>query len=387
MKSAKTGFHPNKKVRFFIVFLYTALAIFFAYSQQLVDKIYTPSQKSLSLFLFSDVVTEEILKRFQEETGIKVNVKYCDTDAEIWTQLYASGGIGYDIISPTDHMVERMKKDNLLYKIDLDKITNYKNIEPFFNRETGIQRQLSVPFSWSFHGIGYRKSYFIKLGFDKTPDSWKYVFEPYLLLAENSIAKDLTHLTKLLAKYKICMVDEPLDILFIANLYFNATTEDFSQKNLDVLIEKLVAQKSFIRAYTSSNISYYLTRVSHCVLAISAHMKVASKVLEERFSFLIPQEGSVMTSQNLAIPKYSENVELAHQFINYILEDKTQRLLFEESGFLPTNKNALQELYNKDSIATLGIDNLNNFHRINQNLSFEKAYEAMLIIKTKNACS
>ena len=109
----------------------------------------------------------DINKAFEEVTGIKVNYNNYDSNEAMYSKL-KSGAVSYDIIIPSDYMIERLIKENMVQKIDLSKIDNYKNIDDQYkNVFFDPNNEYSVPYTVGMVGLIYNTTMV-----EGTPDSW-----------------------------------------------------------------------------------------------------------------------------------------------------------------------------------------------------------------------
>lgn len=116
------------------------------------------SAEVLNIYNVGDYIDEDLIPKFEKETGIKVVYEKYDTN-EIMYQKIKSGGSKYDLVFPSDYMIEKMIKEDLLQKIDYSNIPNYKNIdEKFKNASYDPKDEYSVPYFWGTFGIMYNKT-------------------------------------------------------------------------------------------------------------------------------------------------------------------------------------------------------------------------------------
>ena len=115
------------------------------------------STKVLNVYNVGDYIDEELITKFEEETGIKVLYETYDTN-EMMYQKVQSGSTNYDLVFPSDYMVEKMRKEDLLQKIDFKNIPNMKYIDKsFLNPIYDESNEYSVPYMWGTFGILYNK--------------------------------------------------------------------------------------------------------------------------------------------------------------------------------------------------------------------------------------
>lgn len=251
-------------------------------------------QVVLNVYNWGDYIDEDIFQQFEEETGIKINYETYATNEEMYTKIN-KGGTQYDIAIPSEYMIEKMIKEDLLEPIDLSKIPNYANIDDQFkNLSFDPNNQYSVPYFWGTVGIIYNTNLI-----DGPIDSWD-------VLWDEQYARQFT------------MVDSQRDSIMVAlkKLGYSMNT-----KNLDELEEAkqaLIEQKPLVLAYVGDN-------VKDMLISEEASMAVvwsgeASAVIQEYdyFEYALPKEGSNMWFDNIVIPKGAKNIDAAHQFIDFL---------------------------------------------------------------------
>lgn len=357
----------------FILF-YTAIIATIIYIPTWVGSLILFKKKEITVFSFSDIIPESLFRKFEKVSGIKVNNKYCDSDAEIWSQLYMGSGEGYDLITPTDYMVQTMKRDHLIKSFNFDSEISRESmsrIDPRFAPQKN-QECFSVPFAWSVHGIGFRKKFFVRRGLF-TPDSWSFIFE----------RPDWIGHKKSLKKYGVCLSDDPLDIVFISNIYLTRDVVDFSKENIDRILNLLIAQKPLVKAYANSNVIYYLMHICPIAIAISGHMKIPLEEHGDTVGFSVPKEGGLMSVQHFAIPKHSKNPDLAIEFINFLLKEENGIEIFNKRGFFPVTNGALLEIQKSDlDIVKEVFVKKRPLKALNANLKLTDAYKILMGVKS-----
>jgi spermidine/putrescine-binding protein len=324
----------NLQRHFFILSFYLTVLAAILYFPLILERFnQKTTSKELYISAFSDVITEELFRKFEEQTGIKVHTKYCDSDSEMWAQLYMNEGNGYDLVTPTDYMAEVMGQHNLISPIDAAKIENYAAIdESFLNSKlTDAEFPKTVPFAWSVHGLGFKKSFFDNKGL-KRPNSFAYVFKPEKIFSKKALAG-------MLKRYRVCIIDDPQELVFISSIFLFGDASFFSPQRLQKIYEMLVQQRKWTLAYTTADVTYYLSHCAPVVLALAAHIKQSLET-SSAYELTIPKEGSLLTVQQFCIPKTAKHRDFAYQFINFILSPECQAAIFDQTGFCPTNPEA-----------------------------------------------
>jgi spermidine/putrescine transport system substrate-binding protein len=234
-----------------------------------------------------------LLKRFEEETGIKVTLDTYDTNESMLAKLQAGGG-GYDVVVPTGPTVQQMVRDGMLLKVDVSSMSNFKNVrKPFDNPEFDPGRAYTAPYMWGTTGFAYDSA---KVPGIKIEDSFKELFEPRKEFAGNiAMLKDM------------------------GEVFVGTDKAGDGQKILD-LLEK---QKPAVKVYNAEGSA---DRMGNAEVAMHqmwngayhrAHKKLATAV------YVYPREGVNLWGDNLAVPKGAKNVENAKLFLNFMMDPKS----------------------------------------------------------------
>lgn len=366
--------------RIYLVLFYSLVLALILYFPLIINKIGNPyHSREIYVSAFSDVVTEDLLRKFEAETGIKVNSKYCDQDPEMWTQLYMNSEHGYDLMTPTDYMIKIMIDDGLLQKIKIEELEDYQNIErQFMHLPCDPKNEFSVPFAWSVHGIGYRDSFFYSKKERYYPDSLAFIFTPEAVFGKKALK------TGEFKNYRMCVVDEPMELTYLASIFLFGEVDNFTPERLELIKKTLIGQRRWTKAYTSSDVNYYLGHCAQVVLALGAHVKKAMDS-SEKYLFQIPKEGSIMAIQHLCIPKDAKNPDLALKLINFLLKPENQASIFNQSGFAPVNnlaKPLIDVGYTKNENFFPKKEAFSKIFTLNSNLSVKQAEELVVTVKT-----
>ena len=290
-------------------------------SDLVVDK--SKLAPELSMFSWSDYVTQEVLDKFQQEYGVKVVIDNYDTNEALFAKFQAGGNPGYDLVVPSDYMVEKMIAAGMLDKIDFNNVPNVKNLDPahykLYFDPTG---EYSVAYFWGTTGLAYDSA---ALGRDIT--SWKDIFEP---------ADDI--------KGKIGMIDDERETLGAALRYkgYSANSADAAQ--VDEAKALLLAQKPDVKGYYSSMDSR-TNLVSGDVLVAMMFTgdAIAAQKDKPSIKYVIPDGVTTIWQDNLAIPKDAKNKYTAEVFINFLLRPDIAALNANALAFPTPNAEALKQ--------------------------------------------
>ncbi len=242
----------------------------------------------------------DINAEFEALTGITINYTLFDTNESMYAKL-KSGSSTYDVIFPSDYMVSRMIKEEMIQKLDFSLIPNFEYIdERFVNPEYDPQNEYSVPYTWGTVGIIYN---YDKLGFD--PTSWDILWdEAYageILMFSNS--RDAFGLT-------------------LKRLGYDINTEDPDE--LAEVAEELKAQKPLVQAYVMDQIFDKMQGNEAALAPYYAGDAVIMSEENEALRFVVPEEGSNWFADAACIPDSSditaERYLAAHMYINFLNE-------------------------------------------------------------------
>lgn len=300
-----------------IVCMYFVLLGVLLYAPRIID-FFTPDQKQITVYTFMDVLSDELVRDFETRTGIKVYVKYFDNDGELLAKFEIDRGYGYDVVIPSEHIIELMRNEGVLHPIDRKKITRFKYIDSrLLNHFFDPENRYSIPFCWGTYGIGFnKKTHANTVGLDS-------IFN---------------------GASRVSMNEDIREITFAAALYLFGTTQGLSGEQLAQIEQLLRKQKTFVEAYGESEVvGLMLSDIVPLAFTMSSRMK---KIIEEdeRHGFVIPSEGGLLTIMSCVIPNASKNAQYAHQFIDYLLSKEVGVATFNIHGYNPSNTRAYEDI-------------------------------------------
>lgn len=272
----------------------------------------------LTVYNWGDYIDESVLADFEKETGVKVNYELFATNEDMYVKI-KQGGTAYDIAFPSDYMIEKMIDEDMLQPLDKSKLSNLGNIDPrFMDLEFDKGNKYSVPYFWGTVGILYNKD-MVK----ETVDSWNILWDP---------------------KYKgqVMMLDSQRDSLAVAlkKLGYSLNTRDI--KELEAAKQELLNQKPIVLAYAGDNIKDMMATGEGAMAVVWSGDAVYLMGQYDFLDFALPKEGSNIWFDNVVIPKNAQNVEAAHQFIDFLSRPDIAKRNTEYVGFSTPNKEALK---------------------------------------------
>ena len=255
------------------------------------------SAEVLNIYNVGDYIDEELIEKFEEETGITVVYETYDTNESMYQKL-KSGSTKYDLIFPSDYMVEKLIDEDLVSQIDYSNIPNYKYImEDYRDPAYDPGNKYSVPYMWGTFGILYNTT----MVDEEDVKSWDVLWNP---------------------KYKgeIQMLDSVRDTMGISliRLGYSINTQDLSQ--IEEAKNELIKQLPLVQAYVNDDGKDRLI-VGDAAMGI-VYNGDALVLMEENpdLAYSVPQEGTNQWIDAMCIPKIAENKEEAEMFINFMLE-------------------------------------------------------------------
>lgn len=274
------------------------------------------NKNQVNVYIWSDYLPSDVIEKFERETGIKVNIDTYDSN-EILLEKLLTGVSKYDVVVPSDYMVQILIKQNLLRKIEKSKITNLKNInKKFLNLEFDPGNEFSIPFFWGTTGFAYRRD---KLG--ELPNTWQVLFDE---------------------KYagKILMLDDMRECFAVALKLLGRSINETDTTILSKAKEVLIGQKKLVKQYNSSGFDQAILSGDVWIAHGWSGQLVKIAETDTKIVYVLPREGGTLWIDNLAIPKTAENIENAHILINFLLKPEISARVSEFSGYATVNDSA-----------------------------------------------
>lgn len=258
----------------------------------------SPSSKDevLNVYNWGDYIDEDLLKKFEDETGIKVVYDTFSSNEDMYIKV-KQGIDAYDILVPSDYMIERLIEEDLLNEIDLTKIPNFEYVnENLKNPEFDPENKYSVPYFWGTGGIIYNTSQITD-----NINSWTDLFNE---------------------KYsgKIVMYNSSRDSIAVALKALGYSMNSTDLEELEEAKNLLISQKSHVLAYQADEgRDTLVSGDGHIGFMYSGD---ALMIIEQNpdLKYVLPKEGANIWFDAMVIPKSSENVDGAHKFIDFMCD-------------------------------------------------------------------
>jgi len=266
--------------------------------------------ETIRVFNWGLFLDPELKEAFRRETGIRV-VETTFSSNEDMFAVVSRDLSEFDLIVPSDYMVERMIGYGYLAPINFDNIPNLRNIDPrFLNLAFDPQQRYSVPYKWGTLGILYNPAMVAQ-----SPTDWSILWDP--AYANN-----------------IFMYDSKRDTFAVAlgKLGYSINTTDRGQ--LERARDLLIEQVPLVRAYLGDEVILYMaTGEAALAVMFSGCAWWSIRVSEDYdLNFVIP-EGSNLWVNTMVIPRDARNQTGAEKFINFLLDPENARQNTLEIGY------------------------------------------------------
>lgn len=272
--------------------------------------------EKLIVYNWGDYVDPKTIELFEEETGISVTYEEYETN-EIMYPKILSGAIAYDVVCPSDYMIQRMIENDLLAKLNLDNIPNIKNMDSIYmeqSRSFDPDNAYSVPYCVGTVGILYNKTMV-----HEPVDSWDILWD---------------------SKYadSILMQDSVRDAFAVA---LKRRGYSLNSSKVDQLIQAkddLIAQKPLVQAYVVDQVRDKMIGNEAALGVIYSGEAGYTKRENPNLEYVIPKEGSNVWIDSWVIPKNAKNKENAEKFINFMCRPDIALMNFEYLTYATPNK-------------------------------------------------
>ena len=286
--------------------------------QESIEKVEGFEGQTLKLYNWGEYIGEDVISNFEKKYGVTVVSEYFDSNEMMYTKI--SAGDTYDVLVPSDYMIERLIKEDMLQPLDLSRIPNIANLtEGVRNLDYDPDNTYSVPYFWGTVGLVYNKN--------NVPTE-EIEAEGYNILKNT--------------KYKgsIYIYDSERDSFMTAfkALGYSMNTENEAEIN---------AAYEWLSEINSTMDPAYVT--DEVIDAMINGNKDIAVVYSGDAAFIL-SEGSNLWSDAMVIPKNAENPELAHEFINYILSYDASLDNSQTVGYASSNDEVLKYLSSPEGL-------------------------------------
>ncbi len=263
----------------------------------------------LAFYNWAEYIDDELLAAFEAETGINVEYTTYESNEEMLTKV-ESGAAIYDLVVPSDYMVDTMRRDGLLLELNFDAIPNAANIgSEWDNPPFDPEHKYHVAYQWGTTGIGMSYEVLDLLGGEP---SWAVIFDPA---------------TAALVPGSISMLDDAPETVAAALKYLGYSIQDVINNQNEAAIQEagdlLRATNDRLLKYDSVTFGDDLVNgevdVAHGWSG-GFFLSFAEADAYDDYVYTIPAEGGVRWVDNMAIPHNADNICSAHAMINFLTD-------------------------------------------------------------------
>ena len=272
------------------------------------------SKNIVNVLNWSSYIPDEVIDDFEKETGIRVNYGTYSSNEELLAKVNSSKEGTYDVIFPSDYMVELMIKRGLIQPLDKSRLTNTDNLNTIFLRQVyDYNNDYSYPFLTT---------------------------DVVIAVNRNHIKDDIKSYNDLLnSKYKnnIVLIEDQRIIIGMALLANGYDMSSVSDIALDRARDWLFRLKPNIKAYDSdSPKSFFMTEEADIGVMWNAEAELA-KIKNPNIEIIDPVEGHAISTDNYCIVKGAKNIDNAYMFINYLLRNEVSDKITKEYPYISPN--------------------------------------------------
>ena len=264
--------------------------------------------RELNLYLWSNYIAPETIRKFEQRTGAKVNLDVYDSAEALLSKMLA-GNPGYDVICPPTYTLAPLIRAGVLAELDRDRLTHLSSTAPeFLGQDWDRENRFSIPYLWGVTGIASDSRRVVSV------DSWTALLDPQW-------------------QGKILMLDDAREAIAFGALVLGLDPNTRDPAALGRIEKVLTDQKPLVRAYDSASFDDAILS-GEVTLAQSWSGQIA-KIMKEApwVRFTIPREGAMMFVDNLAIPKNAPHPALAHEFLDFVMEPEIAAEICLTTGY------------------------------------------------------
>lgn len=267
------------------------------------------SKPSINVYNWGDYIDTEVLEMFEEEYGIKVVYDTYATNEDLYVKL-KQGGSSYDVIFPSDYMIERMIREDLLQKIDKNNIPNFENVgESFLNLDFDQNNEYAVPYMWGTLGIIYNKT-MVSEPLNSWSDLWNEQYAG-----------------------QIVMYNSQRDTLAVALIKQGYSLNSRDLDELEEAKNELIKQKPLVYAYLGDEVKDTIVAGDAAIAVVYSGDAVAMIRDNPDLEYVIPSEGTNLWFDAMVIPKTANDKEAAEKFINFMTRPDIAAINAEYIGY------------------------------------------------------
>ncbi|MFZ3326582.1 MAG: polyamine ABC transporter substrate-binding protein [Methylocella sp.] len=274
-------------------------------------------EKAVNIYGWGDYIDPKVIEDFTKETGLKLAYDAYDSNEAFEARLL-TGKTGFDVVIVSGSVLQRQIAAGLYQKLDKTRLPNSKNLWPEVMARLGVYdpgNLYAVNYMWFTAGIAYNvekaKELLGDAAADASLNSWDIIFKPRNL--------------KKFAGCGVTVPDSGEELFAIALNYLRADSASMRPSELKSAAELLSGMRRDVKKFDSADFADALANGDICLgvgysgdsFRARDRAREANNGIE--INYTIPKEGTLMSLDNLAIPKDAPHVEEAYAFIDFLL--------------------------------------------------------------------
>ncbi len=280
----------------------------------------------LYVYNWGEYIDEEVIDEFEDEYGIDVIYDMFETNEIMFAKL-AQDTSAYDVVCPSDYMIQKLIENDMLRELDFSHIPNASNIgDQYFEQSKDFdpQNKYSVPYCWGTVGILYNKTMV-----DDKVDSWDILWNP---------------------KYNgsILMQDSVRDAMMVALLKNGYSLNTTDPDEIRVATDDLIAQKPLVQAYVVDQVRDKMIGDEAALGVIYSGEAIYTARENPDLVYVVPKEGTNVWIDSWVITKGSKNAENAEKWIDFMCRGDIALKNFEYITYSTPNEVAKENIEDED---------------------------------------
>ncbi len=297
---------------------------------------------TLSLLVWEGYADPSYVRAFEAAHHCKISASYMGSSDELVAKLRGGGAGNYDVISPSSDVATSIASSGLAAPLDISKIPSYSQLSERLRSLRLVRVNGSVygvPFTWGPNPLLYDTK-----AFSKPPDSWAVLWDPKL----KGRISAWDELSTIYMAAQVLGYDKP-----DPNHLYNLTDAE-----LENVRKKLLELKPNVRKFWSTGGELTNLFENHEIVAAMGWPLMTNQLRKAGFPIgeTIPKENTTGWIDHLMITAAGDHKELATEFLEYMIEPKTQKAVADVTGYDPSNPQAAQFMTD-DQKKSLHLDN------------------------------
>ena len=278
------------------------------------------ARQVLNVYNWSGYIPHNVIALFQKETGIKLNYSTFQNNQVLYTKLKTDPNSSYDVVVPTSYVVEQMREEGMLSKLDKRQLPNFKYLNTvLLNKSYDPGNNYSVPYLWGTTGIIVNRTVYPPGTITHWTDLWQPRF-----------------------KNKIIGSNTTRDMFGVAFKALGYSINDTDPQHIKEAYLKLRALLPNILSFEADGAQQtYVNEDANVGIVNSGD---ANMVIQENsnYYYVYPKDGVLIWVDNLVIPKNAAHIENAYKFINFVLRPDVAKMISEGVGYSSPNMAAVR---------------------------------------------